>query len=90
MSADPQQNPEFDEIIPKCIKELDIKFPDYGNSWMRMKSDYWFKRIANEFVEYEKSMTGKSAQRKLLNMINMCAMVWDNLENGRMEHEVKE
>ena len=85
--AEKQQNPDFGKIIPLCIRELDIKFPDYGNSWMISKTKYWRKRITNEFEEYEKSMTYKSAQRKMLNIINMCAMVWDNLENGRMEHE---
>ena len=88
MSEEIQRNPSFDEIIPKCIKELDIKFTDYGNSWLRCKSDYWFKRISNEFDEYKKSMTEKSAQRKLLNMINMCAMAYENLEDGRMKHDV--
>jgi len=88
MSKDKQINPSFDEIIPKCMKELDIKFCDYGNSWMIMKTDYWSKRIENEFDEYNKSMTNKSAQRKLLNIINMCAMAYENLEDGRMTHEV--
>lgn len=82
-----QLNPNFEEIIPKCIKELDIKFPDYGNSWMTLKTQYWIKRLKNEIEEYEKSMTEQSAKRKLINIINMAAMACDNLENGRMEHE---
>ncbi len=79
-----QKDPEFVKIILLCYKELDIKFPDYGNSWMTSKTPYWIKRISNEVEEYEKSMTDQSAKRKLLNIINMCAMAWDNLENKRM------
>ena len=81
-----QTNPDFGKIIPKCIKELDIKFSDYGNSWMVAKTPYWIKRIENEVDEYKKSMSDNSAKRKLLNIINMCAFVFDNLENGRMSH----
>ncbi len=79
-----QQDPNFDEIIPLCRRELDIKFPDYGNSWMTSNTVYWVKRISNEIEEYEKSMMPASSKRKLLNIINMCAMAWDNLENKRM------
>ena len=74
-----QINPHFEKIIPLCIRELDIKFPDYGNSWMGVNKGYWIKRIGNEVEEYEKSMTPQSEKRKLLNIINMCAMAWDNL-----------
>jgi len=79
-----QQDPDFDKIIPLCQRELDIKFYDYGNSWMTSKTVYWVKRISNEIEEYEKSMMPTSSKRKLLNIINMCAMAWDNLENKRM------
>lgn len=82
-----QVNPDFDKIIPKCIKELEIKFSEYGNSWLICKTPYWFGRIGNEFQEYKKSMSNESAKRKLLNIINMCAMAYDNLEEGRMYHE---
>lgn len=72
-----QINPDFEIIIPLCIKELDIKFPVYGNSWLTCRKDYWIKRIDNEIEEYTKSMTLPSDKRKLLNIINMCAMAWE-------------
>jgi len=81
MSQEKQINPNFEKIIPLCIRELDIKFPDYGNSWMTSGKDYWIKRIGNEVEEYEKSMTKISEKRKLLNIINMCAMAWDVIES---------
>jgi len=81
-----QIDPNFDAIIPLCVKELNIKFSDYGNTWLKMDTKYWVQRISNEVEEYEKSMTTQSAKRKLLNIINMCAMAWDNLENRRMDH----
>ena len=84
--SEKQINPYFNDIIEKCLHELDIKFPEYGNTWMVAKSPYWFKRIENEFEEYKKSMTDISAKRKLLNMINMCSMAYENLDKGRMKH----
>lgn len=76
-----QQNPNFEKIIPLCQRELDIKFPDYGNDWLDLKKDYWEKRIANEVDEYSKSMSKASEKRKLLNIINMAAMAWHNLDS---------
>jgi len=84
MTEQERADPDFDAIIPLCLRELSIKFPEYGNTWLKSKTPYWIKRISNEVEEYEKSMTDQSAKRKLLNIINMCAMVWDNLENKRM------
>lgn len=86
-SMSEQINPDLLDIISKCERELEIKFPDYGNSWMDEKTPYWLKRIQNELDEYEKSMNKPSAKRKLLNIINMCAMAYDNMDKGRMEHE---
>ena len=75
--SEQQINPMFEKIIPLCIRELDIKFPDYGNSWMKCDKTYWVKRMRNELEEYEKSMTLPSDKRKLLNLINMAAMAWE-------------
>jgi len=77
LSEEKQINPDFDKIIPLCIRELDIKFPDYKNSWMICDKEYWIKRIGNELEEYVKSMTLPSDKRKLLNIINMAAMAWE-------------
>ncbi len=79
MLNEEQINPNFEKIIPLCIKELDIKFSDYGNSWMKEAKPYWSIRIINEVTEYNNSMSTASEKRKLLNIINMCAMAWENL-----------
>lgn len=71
-----QKNPDFEKIIPLCIHELDIKFPEYGNSWENCNKEYWIKRMLNEVKEYEMSMTKTSDKRKCLNIINMAAMAW--------------
>jgi len=84
-----QQNPDFNIIIQLCINELNIKFPEYGNTWQEgqcLTTEYWIKRIGNELEEYKKSMTPMSAMRKLLNIINMVAMAYDNMMTGKMEH----
>ena len=75
-----QINPDFEKITPLYIKELDIKFPDYGNSWMKEGREYWTQRIWNEVQEYKTSMSTASQKRKLLNIINMAAMAWSNLK----------
>ena len=80
MLNEDQINPNFEKIIPLCIKELEIKFPDYGNSWMKEDKEYWMQRISNEMYEYRNSMSKTSEKRKLLNIINMCAMAWENLD----------
>ncbi len=85
-SNDEILTPNFDLITDLCMQELRIKFPEYGNSWVKDDTNYWFKRIENEVEEYKKSMTPISARRKLLNIINMSAMAFDNLKEGRMEH----
>lgn len=72
-----QINPNFEKIIPLCIRELTIKFPDYGNSWMKMLPEYWQKRLENEVDEYKKSLSPESAKRKLINIINIAAMAWE-------------
>ncbi len=71
-----QLNPDFECIIPFCQRELDIKFPDYGNSWTKETKEYWTKRIANEVAEYTNGMSDASDKRKLLNIINMAAMAF--------------
>ncbi len=73
-----QINPDFEKIIPLCINELNIKFPEYGNTWLDVDKEYWIKRIMNEIKEYEMSMTPQSDRRKMLNIINMAAMAWSN------------
>lgn len=85
-----QINPDFHIITELCKNELNIKFAEYGNSWMQGQcktQGYWLKRIANELEEYEKSMTETSAMRKLLNIINMAAMAYDNHREGRIVTE---
>lgn len=84
-----QINPDFHIITELCKNELNIKFPEYGNSWMVgqcQTQEYWLQRIRNELEEYEKSMTEASKMRKLLNIINMGAMAYDNHRNERMQN----
>jgi len=60
-----QTNPDFDKIIKLCINELNIKFQEYGNSWVSCDKKYWIQRISNEVKEYEMSMTAQSEKRKI-------------------------
>lgn len=69
-----QLNPDFDKIIPLCIHELDIKFEQYGNSWLDMYRGYWDERLTNEIEEFKKALQPNARKRKLLNIINIAAM----------------
>lgn len=75
--VDGMKIPEFDRIVYLAIEELNIKYKDYGNSWLNEPNGYWLKRMTNELDEFEKSMTAESAKRKLLNIINMAAMCYE-------------
>lgn len=76
MSIEERIDPDFDTIIEKCRKELEIKFPNYGNTWLESDDEYYKERLTNEVDEYIKSMTPDSERRKLLNIINIAAMAY--------------
>jgi len=80
-----QHNPQFPRIILDCINELEIKFKDYGNTWEDGNQQYWFERINNEIDEYHKAIGLPARRRKLLNIINMCAMNITNIDEGRIK-----
>ena len=78
-----QVNPDFVEIAKLAQAELDIKYVNYGNSWLTQNEAYWKQRIKNEVDEYVKSMTIDSEKRKLLNIFNMCAMAFTTVSETR-------
>jgi len=76
-------DPDFDKIIPLCLKELDIKFSEYGNTWLESDDLYYKERMLKEVQEYVESMTIQSEQRKLLNIINIAAMAYQTAPVNR-------
>ncbi len=74
--SEKQLNPDFKQIMPICIRELDIKYSESSYIRLYMYKKYWLERITNKLDEYKKSMTPKSEKRKMLNIINMAAMAW--------------
>ena len=74
-------DPDFEVIIKECFKELQIKFPDYENSWLNVTDkNEWYQRIANEVLEFNMSMSTVSDKRKLINIINLASMAWMKLK----------
>ena len=76
-------DPDFDTIIKKCLDEIKIKFPNYGNTWLEEDEVFWKERILKEVKEYIDSMSVDSEQRKLLNIINLAAMAWQTAPVNR-------
>lgn len=69
-----QKNPNFNKIISLCQHELDIKYEQYGNTWLDMYPGYWDERLANEVQEFSKALQYTARKRKLLNIINIASL----------------
>ncbi len=78
-----RMDPDLDGIIVLCKKELDIKYSQYGNTWLEQDDKYYKERLIKEVREYIESMTVESEKRKLLNIINIAAMAWQTAKNNR-------
>ena len=72
-----QKNPDFTSIIKLATHELDIKYEQYGNSWLDSPEGYWDKRLFNEIEEFKKGTSQTVRKRKLLNIINIAAMAFE-------------
>lgn len=68
--------PDLQLILSKCIRELIVKYPDYGNSWQTDYHDYWLKRLHNEVNEFESAIGPQAAKRKLINIINIAMLAY--------------
>lgn len=82
--------PDYQDIIEKCIKEMTIKYVNYGNDWLEADDLFWKERLTKEIKEYKNSMTIDSEKRKLLNIINIAAMAYETADTKRgcTTHEV--
>lgn len=69
-----RMDPDIAHVIKLCKKELDIKYSQYGNTWLEQNDEYYKERLTKEVEEYVKSMTVESERRKLLNIINIAMM----------------
>ena len=78
-------DPDFDTIIKKCLNEIKIKFPNYGNTWLEQDDKHYKERLKKEVDEYINSMTIDSERRKLLNIINLAAMAWQTAPVNRFK-----
>ena len=81
-------DPNFDDIIKRCLAEIKIKFPNYGNTWLEQDDEHYKKRIKKEVNEYIDSMSVDSERRKLINIINLAAMAWQTASVNRAETRI--
>jgi len=81
-------DPDFDTIIKECIKQLKIKFPNYGNTWLEQDDKHYKERIKKEVNEYIDSMSIDSERRKLLNIINLAAMAYQTAHVNRADRRI--
>ena len=71
------KRPDFDLIIAECNKAITKAFPKRGNSWERENTkNYWTRRISNELYDFECEISHCGQKRKLINLINFCAMTY--------------
>ena len=76
-------DPDFGTLVVECIKELEIKYSQYGNTWLEQDDLYYKERLLKEVQEYTESMTIASERRKLLNIVNIAAMAWQTAKTNR-------
>lgn len=76
-------DPDFGALITKCIAELQIKYSQYGNTWLEQDDLYYKERLLKEVKEYAESMTVESEKRKLLNIVNIAAMAYQTAKTNR-------
>jgi len=43
-------DPDFNTIIEKCIEQLKIKYPNYGNTWLYQDDAYYKERLLKEYM----------------------------------------
>ena len=75
--ADPQAY--IDMLIDAGMKELIIKYPAYGNSYLdtdKLNLAFWKKRLTNEIQEYKKCLTPQERKRKIVNLFNLVWMAY--------------
>jgi len=80
--------PDFDKIIMHAKTIMSLKFPQYGNSWKYTDYDlgywhefsdfrFWQKRLKGEVKEFEGAKTVEQARKELVDIINVCCMIYD-------------
>lgn len=90
MSQDKIVYPDFKKIIDNCKNIMLEKFPQYKNSWTTMDYDlgqcrgwsenkFWDKRLTTEVEEFFKAKTIAEARKELEDIINVCAMIHEQL-----------
>ncbi len=79
--------PDFNKIINHCKLVMNIKFKQYGNSWVDLRYDpsttsseneFWIKRLDTEFKEFLNAKTVDESKKELVDMINVCSMIYEN------------
>ncbi len=83
-------DPDFGPLIVACVRELAIKYRQYGNTWLEQDDLYYKERLLKEVKEYVDSMTVESERRKLLNIVNIAAMAFQtaSVNRGCRKHKV--
>jgi len=80
--------PDFDKIIMHCKTIMSLKFPEYKNSWKSIDYDFgffsgmsdnrfWNKRLQDEVQEFLSSTRREDAMKELVDIINVCAMIYE-------------
>lgn len=82
-------DPDYDKIVELCRREMEVKFPSYGNDWIEQDDVYYKTRLLKEVKEYNEAMTIEAERRKLINIVNIACMAHQTAaaNRGCRQHE---
>ncbi len=72
--------PDLQRLTELQLKELRDKFAYYGDSWLDMTFEQLKQRIANEEKELNSVVTPIEKARKVVNICNLYAMLFDKYQ----------
>jgi hypothetical protein len=72
------------ELIEECNTEIIKAYDKYGNSWIEkgFNTGFWIDRINEEFEELKKAENHWDRRKELLDIINVCRMMYFNEDGG--------
>jgi hypothetical protein len=84
------KQPNWNSILEKCKEKIELKYPEYGNSWVDDFFFDWKSRLQGEVNEVEQysDLSQEEKIAELIDVINICAMRITNLQSIQY-HEMR-
>lgn len=75
------QQPNWRQIVEQGKAKIELKFPEYGNSWVgsQLPPSWWKQRLLKEIDEiFELPFSPEDRQKEITDAINILAMMHTN------------